>query len=139
MDTVKKNLIFSVGMLVVGIVLMVIFATGIVPEKISASMIMGMGSGLTSAGLVSTFICLRTMKNPQKKEEVEISLNDERNILLREKTNSKVYSIFVYVECFLIFISGVLGYREISILLALLVLSKLIVWFVVCTNLSKKY
>lgn len=139
MNQVKKDLIFSVGGLIAGIIMIAIFLLGVISEKISASMVMGMGIGLTSVGIGLTFLNLKAIKNPEKVEEIEINSNDERNVLVREKTSAKAYSIFIYVETGLIFITGLLSYTEISLLLLALVLAKLIVWFLLCIKNLNKY
>lgn len=139
MNQVKKDLIFSVGGLIAGIIMIAIFLLGVISEKMSASMVMGMGIGLTSVGIGLTFLNLKAIKNPEKVEEIEINSNDERNVLVREKTSAKAYSIFIYVETGLIFITGLLSYTEISLLLSALVLAKLIVWFLLCIKNLNKY
>jgi hypothetical protein len=105
MKTVKINLFMSVILLVGGAILI---ARGIVlkfPDSYTESSLFGLGCGLLSAGIVSTIGSIRMLRNPSKVEEIEINKKDERNLLIREKTNSKVYSIFVYIECFIVIIS----------------------------------
>lgn len=139
MNSTKKNFVFSISMLVLGIVLLVVSNLEIMPIGSLGSSLFGMGCGLTSAGLTSSIISYRTLKNPKKLEEAEINETDERNLLLREKTNSKVYSIFVYIECAMIFLASILGSKEIVFLLSFLVIAKLLTWYITCSNLAKKY
>jgi len=123
---------------VVGVIL---FARGIVlkfPDGYTESSLFGLGCGLLSAGIVGTIGSIRMLINPSKVEEVEINKKDERNVIIREKTNSKVYSIFVYIECFIVIISMLLGKREISLLFSVLVIAKLVVWIIVCNDVNKK-
>ena len=138
MKSVKINLFMSVILLVVGAILI---ARGIVlkfPDGYTESSLFGLGCGLISAGIVSTIGSIRMLRNPSKVEEVEINKKDERNVLIREKTNSKVYSIFVYIECFIVIISMLLGKREISLLFSVLVIAKLVVWMILCNDMNKK-
>jgi len=102
------------------------------------SSLFGLGCGLLSAGIVGTIGSIRMLRNPSKVEEVEINKKDKRNVIIREKTNSKVYSIFVYIECFIVIISMLLGKREISLLFSVLVIAKLVVWMIVCNDMNKK-
>lgn len=132
MNQVKKDLMFSVGGLIAGIIMIAIFLLGVIAEKMSASMVMGMGIG-------QIFLNLKAIKNPEKVEEVEINSNDERNILVREKTSAKSYSIFIYVEIGLVFITALLSYKEVSLLLLALVSAKLVVWFLLCIKNLNKY
>lgn len=139
MNQVKKDLMFSVGGLIAGIIMIAIFLLGVIAEKMSASMVMGMGIGLTSVGVWQVFLNLKAIKNPEKVEEIEINSNDERNILVREKTSAKSYSIFIYVEIGLVFITALLSYKEVSLLLLALVFAKLVVWFLLCIKNLNKY
>lgn len=139
MNQVKKDLMFSVGCLIVGIIMIAIFSLGIIQEKMIASMVMGMGIGLTPVAIGLTFLNLKAIKNPEKAEEIEINMNDERNVLVREKTSAKVYSMFIYVETGLVIIAALLSYREISLLLSALIFAKLVVWFLICIKNFNKY
>lgn len=139
MNQVKKDLMFSVGCLIAGIIMIAIFSLGIIQEKMIASMVMSMGIGLTPVAIGLTFLNLKAIKNPEKVEEIEINMNDERNVLVREKTSAKVYSIFIYVETVLVIIAALLSYREISLLLSALIFSKLVVWFLICIKNFNKY
>ena len=102
-------------------------------------MFFGLGCGFGAAGLSSTIQIILAMKNPKKCKEIELIKNEERTVFLREKNNSTVYSIFIYVECVVIIVTGFLGYRSITLVISLLLLAKLITWMVVGTINGKKY
>lgn len=139
MNTVKKNIIYSSILLGVGVVLLIISLIGVLPEDSLGSTVFGMGCGFTAVGLGNTILGLKNYKNHEKAEEIELIENDERNILLREKTSAKVYSIFSYIECGIILLAALLGYKEISLVLSVLVLGQLITWIFVANYYSKKY
>lgn len=133
MEYIKKNLYFNIGALALG-------ATALILSLViyDNATLFGGGIAFTAVGLCGVIQCLRLMKNPEKCEEADIMKNEERTVYIREKTNSKVYSIFVYIECALCLISGVMGYREITFFLAALVGGKLLVWMIVGTMVAKE-
>lgn len=139
MNSVKKNLIFSIVFLCIGILLLIISSFGILPEGAQGSTIFGMGCGLSAAGISTTVISFKNYKNPEKTEEIELFENDERNIHLREKTSAKVYSLFTYIECGIIFLASFLGYKEVAMTFSVLVLLKLISWAFIANHYSKIY
>lgn len=139
MNYLKKNLIGVLIMLVIGTILLVRALILKFPDGYIESSLFGLGCGLFAAGIGSTIVTIRTLRNPSKIEEIEIDQKDERNVLIREKTNSRVYTIFIYVETLLIIISMLLNKRDISLLLSGLVIAKLVVWGVICNDLNKKY
>ena len=79
------------------------------------------------------------MKKPEKCKEIEIIKNEERTVFLREKNNSMVYSIFIWIECALVIITSFLGYRAITLVLSFLLLAKMVTWMIVGTINGKKY
>nr|WP_312215744.1 DUF2178 domain-containing protein [Clostridioides sp.] len=139
MNYLKKNLIGVLIMLVIGTILLVRALILKFPDGYIESSLFGLGCGLFAAGIGSTIVTIRTLRNPSKIEEIEIDQKDERNVLIREKTNSRVYTIFIYVETLLIIISMLLNKRDISLLLSGLVIAKLVVWGVICNDINKKY
>lgn len=139
MNYMKKNLVFSVIMLVIGTTLLI---TGFVIEGRGQSanpIFFGLGCGAGAAGLINTIQCIALMKKPEKCKEIEIIKNEERTVFLREKNNSMVYSIFIWIECALVIITSFLGYRAITLVLSFLLLAKMITWMIVGTINGKKY
>ena len=133
MEYIKKNLYFNIGALTLGAVALIISL--VIYDN---STLFGFGIAFTAVGLCGIAQCARLMRNPEKCEEVDMMKNEERSVYIREKTNSKVYSIFVYIECALCLISGIIGHREVTLLLAALVGGKLLVWMIVGTMVSKE-
>ena len=139
MKSVKKNLIFSSVLLGVGIILFIVSLLDILPDGALGSSVFGMGCGFTSSGLASTIRGYKNYKNPDKVEEIELIENDERNVMLREKTSAKVYSIFIYVQCAIILVASLLGYKEISIGFSILILAEFVVWGFLANYYSKHF
>ena len=139
MKYMKKNLIFSVIILVIGVGLLI---TGSIIEangNEANPMFFGLGCGFGAAGLVSTIQAIALIKNPERCEEIEMIKTDERTVFLRDKNNSMVYSIFIYVECLMVIITSFLGYRSISLVLSFLLCAKLVTWMIVGNINVKKY
>ena len=139
MKYMKKNLVFSVIMLVIGIGLLI---SGFVIEgngNGANPMFFGLGCGLGTAGLANIIQILLALKDPNKCENIELIKTEERTMFLREKNNSTVYSIFIYVECAIVIIASFLEYWTISKVLSLLLIAKLITWMIVGTINGKKY
>ena len=139
MKSVKKNLIFSSVLLGVGIILFIVSLLDILPDGALGSSVFGMGCGFISAGLVCTIVGYKNYKNPEKVEEIELIENDERNVMLREKTSAKVYSIFIYVQCAIILVASLLGYKGISIGFSILILAEFVVWGFLANYYSKHF
>lgn len=139
MRYMKKNLIFSVIILVIGAGLLI---TGFIIEgsgNEANPMFFGLGCGFGVAGLVNTIQAMALIKNPEKCEEIEMVKTEERTVFLRDKNNSMVYTIFIYVECLMVIITSFLGYRSISLILSFLLCAKLVTWMIVVTINGKKY
>ena len=139
MKYMKKNLIFSVIMLVIGAGLLI---TGFITERNGSEsnpMFFGLGCGMGVAGLVNTIQAMALIKKPEKCEEIEMVKTEERTVFLRDKNNSMVYSIFIYVECLIVIITGFLGYRSISLVFSFLLCGKLVTWMIIGTINAKKY
>ncbi|MEG2289384.1 MAG: hypothetical protein RR891_05340 [Clostridium sp.] len=77
--------------------------------------------------------------NPKSKEAFEIYDTDERNIYLKDKTNSKTYDIFNIIEIPLSLILLFIGFDELGIGLMIYHFLKEGIRFSIYMNLSKKY
>lgn len=77
--------------------------------------------------------------NPKSKEAFEIYDNDERNIYLKDKTNSKVYKLFNIIEIPLSLILLFIGFDELGIGLMIFHFVKEGIRFFIYMNLSKQY
>ncbi|WMJ79224.1 hypothetical protein RBU49_10015 [Clostridium sp. MB40-C1] len=135
MKTLKKNLtlyavflIFAIGCFIYGKYVSTI-----------SEYIYGILFGFGVTGLVGLLMSLKLMRNPEKCEEIELYKNEERSVFIREKTSSKVYSIFIFIESTTIIILGFLGYKFASMIISALLLGKLVMWFILGTYYGKKY
>ncbi|HCQ91489.1 MAG TPA: hypothetical protein DIU45_19555 [Clostridium sp.] len=133
MNYMKKNLSFNIGAFILGAIFL--FLALVIYNN---SSLLGGGVAFTLVGLLGIFQSLKFMKTPEKCEEIELVKNEERTVFIREKTNSKLYSVFVYIESFGCFITGVLGYRTTTMVLAFLLIGKMIAWFIIGTKIANE-
>lgn len=139
MNNVKKNLIFFICFLLLGVSCLIYGTLGQSLTEYNSSLLHGLSLGFGLTGLLGSLICLKFMKDPKKCAEIEICKNEERTVFIREKTNSMVYSIFIYIESITLVICGLLGYRSVSLAISFLVIGKLVFWFIFGTYYGKKY
>lgn len=135
MKLLKIDLALYLVFLIFSIVCGICSFLGKGPNNLLGGMVCGFGV----VGIIGIFNSIRIMKNPKKVEEIEIYKNEERAVFIRGKTNSKVYSIFIYIESVIVIICAVLGYRTISMVISFLLMAKLVAWFIIGTYYSKKY
>ncbi|MGL5378548.1 hypothetical protein [Clostridium sp.] len=101
------------------------------------SLILGVGGIFV---VLISYLKYREIKyNPKSKEIFETFDTDERNIYLKDKTNSKVYTIFNIIEIPLGLILLFLGFDEVGIGLMIYHFLKEGIRFLIYINLSKKY
>lgn len=102
-------------------------------------MISGVAGGFITTGIMGIFYSFRLMKDPKKAKEVEIYKNEERNQFIRLKTHSAIFTVNLYAQCLVILVAGFWGYKEISLVLAGLLVIQLIVYIGFANYYTKKY
>ncbi|SHI72954.1 hypothetical protein SAMN02745163_00738 [Clostridium cavendishii DSM 21758] len=135
MNYMKKNLLVNIVFLILGAGFLIFSFL----EKGKNSIVFGLGCSLLAVGLLNIVQSIILMRNPKKCDEIELLKNEERTVFLREKNNSTVYSIFIYIESIVIIIAAFLGYREVVIVVSLLLIAKLVVWMVIGTINGNRY
>lgn len=135
----KKNLIFYVLFLLVGICCIIYTILQETSGKSVNGIIIGLSSGFGVTGILGIISSVKLIRNPKKAEEIEIYKNEERNVFIREKTNSSVYTVCLYIECLAVIITGILGYKIITMTIASLILLKMILWIIIGNHYWKKY
>lgn len=139
MNYAKRTLYFFIVYTSIGLIALTVFLLGYVPEGYKQSMVTGLASGLLAPGILGIIICIRLIKNPKKAEKVELEKTEERTQFLRMKSNSSTHSISIYIECAGVFIAGFLGYREVSITLAFLLIVQAISFIVFASYYGRKF
>ncbi|WP_051542019.1 hypothetical protein [Clostridium lundense] len=133
MSYMKRELYFNIGAFIMGVIFLIVSLL-----FYDNSTLFGGGVAFTIVGLLGVIYHLKLMKTPDKYKEIELAQNEERTVFIREKTNSKVYSIFIYIESAGCLIAGILRYRDVTIALAFILLAKIIVWFIIGTKIAKE-
>jgi hypothetical protein len=127
MKYVKKNLLFFIGYLVFG-GLLVIVALLWAPEDQRSGIISGISCAFLVTGVGGILLSLRLLKNPEKAEQVEVQKTEERSQYLRMKTQSAVQTVMVFVISAGTLIALVAGYRTVSYVLAALLILGVILY-----------
>jgi hypothetical protein len=138
MKYVKRQLVFFIIYLITG-VLLVAAALLWSPAGQRENNVTGIISGFLVTGIGGLILCTRLLKNPQKAEEVEIVKTEERTQFLRLKTQSAVHFVTIMVVCLGTFAAMILGYRDIAITLAVLLIIEVILYVCFGTYYAKKY
>lgn len=138
MKYVKRQLVFFIIYLIAG-VLLVAAALLWSPAGQRENNVTGIISGFLVTGIGGLILCTRLLKNPQKAEEVEIVKTEERTQFLRLKTQSAVHFVTIMLVCLGTFAAMILGYRDITITLAVLLIIEVILYVCFGTYYAKKY
>jgi hypothetical protein len=139
MKYAKRTLAYFIVHTSIGLIALIIFLLGYMPEGYRQSMLTGIASGFLASGILGIIVSIRLIKNPKKAEKVELEKTEERTQFLRMKSNSATYSVSIYIECAGVFISGFLGFREVSITLAFLLIAQVISFVAFASYYGKKY
>lgn len=139
MTYLKKTLIYFIIHTFIGLIALLVAIFGNLPEGYRESMVSGIAGGFLVSGVFGIITCLRLMKNPKKAMEAEISKTEERTQFLRMKSNSATYTISIFAESIGTLIAGLLGFREVSLALAALLIAQIIAFIGFANYYSRKY
>ena len=138
MKYVKRQILFFIGYLVVG-ALLVVAALLWSPAQQREGILTGIVSGFLVTGVGGLILSTRLLKNPQKAEQAEIMKTEERTQFLRMKTQSTVHSVTIMIVCAGTFVSLICGYRDITLTLSALLIIEVILYICFGTYYAKKY
>lgn len=139
MNYVKKTLAYFILHTCVGIVALIVTLLGNLPDGYKTGLISGIAGGFLLTGILGIIYSSRLLKNPQKAKAIEIMKNEERVQLIRLKTHASIFSVMLYLECLGVLVAGLLAYREVSVVLAFVLIFQLILYFGFATYYSRKY
>lgn len=128
MSYMKKELYGSIGFFMVGIVCLI--SSFIFYGHYEDSPVSNVGVTFSLVGLMLIVINLRIMKNPERCEEVEIMKTEERTVFIRDKANSVVYHISVFIEVGALILASILGYKNVIMFIAAIMVMKLVIWII---------
>lgn len=138
MKYVKRQLIFFIGYLIVG-VLLAVAALLWSPVSQREGIITGIVSGFLVTVVGGLILSTHLLKNPQKAEQAEIMKTEERTQFLRMRTQSAVHSVTIMIVCVGTFVSLICGYRDITLTLSALLIIEVILYICFGTYYGKKY
>lgn len=139
MSYVKKTLVYFIIHTGIGFAALIITLLGSLPAGYKTGLISGISGGFLLTGLLGIIYTIWLLKNPQKAKEVEIIKNEERVQLIRQKTHSSIFSVMLYLESFAILVAGLLAYRAVSIILAIVLGFQFMLYIGFASYYSRKY
>lgn len=100
-----KRLALSIFWVVLGIVLIVLSAV----EVLDSSFYSGMSGGLIAVGIVQIINNIKYKTNPEYREKVDISVNDERNRYIRSQAWAWTGYILILSFCIGSIVAAIAG------------------------------
>ena len=139
MKTFKKSLGTYIGITILGI-LGILYAILFLPrDNYQQGLIYGITSGFVLVGFLGILYSLYLLRNPKKAKEVDVQQNEERTQFILMKSASTTAQAMIYIECLAALILGLLGYMEISIAFAALMVVQTLLSLGLKLYFSKKY
>lgn len=139
MNYSKKTLVYFIIHTIIGVIALIAALLVHLPDGYKEGLVSGISGGFIFTGILGAITSIRLMKNPQKAMKVEIAKNEERTQLIRMKTRSAIYTITLYIESFGTLAAGFLGFREISVTLACLLIVQVALYIGFSNYYWKKY
>lgn len=139
MNYAKKNFLLFIVYLSVGIVAALISLFYKSPDNYNQGIISGIAGAFIVTGILGIITAIRLIKNPKKAMEVEIAKTEERTQLINLKSKSSTYTVVLYCESIATLVTGLLGYRESSITIAIILIIQLFIYIGFIANYNKKY
>jgi len=139
MNYAKKTLTYFIVHTAIGIIALLFALFGHLPDGYREGLISGISGGFICTGVLGIIASLRLMKNPKKAMEVEIAKNEERTQLIRMKTHSAIYTIMLYIQSAGTLMAGLLGFRQISITLAAILIIQIVLFIGFANYYTKKF
>lgn len=130
----NRKLAFSIFWIILGAVLMVLTANGVVSDMYS-----GMGGALIGIGVLQVIRNLRYRTNSKYREKLDVELQDERNKYIRMKSWSWTGYIIVLVQSLGVVIAFVMRQSVIQQVLTLSVCLTLCVYRISYAVICRKY
>lgn len=130
----NRKLAFSIFWIILGAVLMVLTANGVVSDMYS-----GMGGALIGIGVLQVIRNLRYRTNSKYREKLDVELQDERNKYIRMKSWSWTGYIIVLVQSLGVVIAFVMRQSVVQQVLTLSVCLTLCVYRISYAVICRKY
>jgi hypothetical protein len=139
MKNMKKSLRSFIILTLLGIA-GIIYAILFLPQdNYQQGLIYGITSGFILTGFLGMIYSFYLMRNPKKAKEAELQKNEERTQYIRMKTASSSAQVVLFAECIATLVIGLLGYKEISLTLGVVLFVQMIIGVGFSTYYSRKY
>ena len=139
MNYTKKTLIYFIVHTIIGFIALIFAFFGHLPDGYREGVISGIAGGFLITGALGIIASIRILKNPIKAKAVEITKNEERTQLIRMKTHSAVFTVMLYLVSLGTLVAGLIGSREISIMLAAVLIIQFVLYIGFVNYYWKKY
>jgi hypothetical protein len=139
MKTSKNSLITFSILTIVGII-GVLYALLILPRSnYQEGLVYGITSGFILTGILGIIYSIYLMRHPKLAKQVDLQKNEERTKFIRMQTATTAGQVILFAECIACLLVGLLGYKEISITLAIVLFFQFIISFGFAAYYSRKY
>lgn len=139
MNYTKKTLTLSIIYLSIGIIAILIALFYHIPNGYKQGIISGIAGGFIIPAIFGIINSAKLIKDPKKAMKLEIAKTEERAQLIRLKTKSSTYTVVLYCESIATIVTGLLGFRESSITIAVVLFVQVLLYIGFLFNYSKKY
>lgn len=139
MNYAKKTLIYFVGHTAIGIIALLFALFNNFSDGYREGAISGIVGGFIFTGILGIIVSLNLINNPKKALEVEIAKTEERTQLIRMKTHSSIHTLMIYIISIGTLVTSLLGFREICLTLAAILIIQIILYIGFASYYSKKY
>ncbi|NBJ14068.1 MAG: hypothetical protein FNP40_00525 [Dehalobacter sp. 4CP] len=139
MNYAKKTLIYFIGHTTIGIIALQFAFISNLSEGYREGVISGIAGGFIFTGILGIIVSIKLIKNPKKAQEVEIAKNEERTQLIRMKTHASIHTLMIYIISIGTLVTLLLGFREISLTLAAILIIQMIMYLGFASYYAKKY
>jgi hypothetical protein len=118
MKNTKHGLVFFIIFTLVGIAALLYAILEMPRSTYQEGLIYGVSSGFVLTGILGIIYNIYLIRNPKMAKLAEVQKNEERMQFIRMKSGSTTSIVMIYVECLATIILGLLGYMDISLALA---------------------
>jgi uncharacterized membrane protein len=139
MNYAKKTLFYFVGLTGIGISALLFALFSNLFEGYREGVISGIAGGFIFTGILGIIVSIKLINNPKKALEVEIAKNEERTQLIRLKTHASIHTIMIYIISIGTLVTSLLGFREMSLTLATILIIQIILYIGFASYYAKKY
>lgn len=139
MKSAKKSFKYSLVCAAAGIIVLLSAIVCDLGDDFKVGLVSGLGGSLTFIGIFGLVNGFRLKNDPKRAKELEIAESEERTQFIRMKACSSIYLVSILLESFGALVSGLLGYREVSVTLAVLITVQAILYVVYINYYNRKY